>query len=136
MHPMDISPKQACEDLVALVKKVKTSLGLLAERHGLTHMQLFVLDVISHGSTTMGRLADNLHCDASNITGIIDRLVVMGLVDRHEKEDDRRIKELRLTAAGEHLFHRIKHELPEVLGCTKLDHDEQLALHRLAERLL
>lgn len=133
---MEISSKQACEDLVALVKHTKIGLVLLAERYGLTHMQFFVLDTIHQGSMTMGRIAENLHCDASNITGIIDRLVVMGLVDRHENQHDRRIKVLELTEAGRRLFADITEAMPEALGCTKMHQDEKAALHQLAKRFV
>lgn len=133
---MEISPRRACEDLVALTKHVKVTISILAEQYGLTHIQLFVLDAINHGGMTMGRVANNLHCDASNITGIIDRLVAMGLVDRHENEHDRRIKELRLTEAGQELFAKITNALPEALGCTKLHPEDRAVLRRLTDRLV
>jgi DNA-binding MarR family transcriptional regulator len=133
---VETSPRQTCEDLVALIKHVKISLGVLAERHGLTHMQLYVMDTINRGGMTMGRVAGNLHCDASNITGIIDRLVVLGLVTRQESEQDRRIKVLKLTEAGQKLFAKITDEMPEALGCTRLLASEQSALHHLVKRFV
>lgn len=121
---------------MALLKHTKTALAALAERHGLTHMQLHAMKTIHHGAATMGKVAGNLHCDASNVTGIIDRLVALGLVDRRESEEDRRAKVLHLTDKGQALLDRIAEELPEALGCDKLTTAERDALHELTRRLV
>jgi len=54
----------------------------------------------------MRELASRLCCDASNVTGIIDRLEARGLVERRMAPDDRRVKRLVLTEAG----HRLREE--------------------------
>jgi DNA-binding MarR family transcriptional regulator len=51
----------------------------------------------------MGELAQHMHCDNSNITGIVDRLEERGLVERRAAEGDRRVKIIALTKAGEAL---------------------------------
>ena len=51
----------------------------------------------------MGEVAQHLHCDNSNITGIVDRLTERGLVERRAAEGDRRIKLVALTEAGREL---------------------------------
>jgi DNA-binding MarR family transcriptional regulator len=48
----------------------------------------------------MSALAERLFCDASNVTGIVDRLEKRGLVERRSAERDRRVKALTLTPAG------------------------------------
>ncbi|MGI5164040.1 MarR family winged helix-turn-helix transcriptional regulator [Spirillospora sp. CA-253888] len=48
----------------------------------------------------MRRLADRLHCDASNVTGIVDGLERRGLVTRRPAPHDRRVKHLVLTEEG------------------------------------
>ena len=40
----------------------------------------------------MSALAHALHCDNSNVTGIVDRLEAAGLVERRAAEHDRRVK--------------------------------------------
>jgi DNA-binding MarR family transcriptional regulator len=54
----------------------------------------------------MRELAQRLCCDASNVTGIVDRLEARGLVERRMAPDDRRVKRLVLTPAG----HRLRDE--------------------------
>ena len=51
----------------------------------------------------MGELAQHMHCDSSNITGIVDRLEERGQVERQAAERDRRVKLVALTAEGEAL---------------------------------
>jgi len=48
----------------------------------------------------MGRLACALGCDASNVTGIVDRLEQRGLIERRSSDRDRRVKVLVVTAQG------------------------------------
>ena len=47
----------------------------------------------------MGELAQHMHCDNSNMTGIVDRLAERGLVERRPAEGDRRVKLVALTDA-------------------------------------
>jgi DNA-binding MarR family transcriptional regulator len=49
---------------------------------------------------TMSEIAGYLHCDPSNVTGIVDGLEEKGLAERRPSEGDRRVKLIELTAAG------------------------------------
>jgi DNA-binding MarR family transcriptional regulator len=51
----------------------------------------------------MSTLAEALVCDASNVTGIVDKLESRGLIARQGAEGDRRIKMLVVTEKGRHL---------------------------------
>ena len=55
----------------------------------------------------MGDLADHLFCDASNVTGIADRLEAKGYIERRAGEGDRRVKVLALTPNGIELRRRV-----------------------------
>ena len=67
-------------------------------------MQLHSLRLIEPGvETPMRALAQQLFCDPSNVTGIIDRLVARGLVERRESDTDRRVKIIRLTPEGQRI---------------------------------
>ena len=48
----------------------------------------------------MNVLADTLTCDASNVTGVVDKLEARGLISRQAAEGDRRIKMLVVTEKG------------------------------------
>ncbi len=49
---------------------------------------------------TMSEIAAVLHCDNSNVTGIVDGLEEKGLVTREPSAGDRRVKLIALTADG------------------------------------
>jgi DNA-binding MarR family transcriptional regulator len=105
---------------------------------GLSPAQCHVLHLIEPGQDVpMGRLAETLACDASNVTGLVDRLEARGLVRRRPSAGDRRVKVLDLTPAGARLRARLlarmtAHPLP----LSRLSPTEQRTLVRLLEILL
>ena len=48
----------------------------------------------------MSALAEALVCDASNVTGIVDKLESRGLIARQGADHDRRVKQLAVTEKG------------------------------------
>jgi MarR family 2-MHQ and catechol resistance regulon transcriptional repressor len=87
--------------MVQAAVRVKHDLGRLAETYDLTTMQVFTLcSLIPDEDMAMNRLSHLLACDASNVTGIVDRLVQRGLITRAECETDRRVKVISLTEKG------------------------------------
>jgi DNA-binding MarR family transcriptional regulator len=57
--------------------------------------------------TNFKTLAEAMGVTASNVTGIIDRLVVQGLVQREENPENRRMLTLRLTRKGDALLNEL-----------------------------
>lgn len=105
---------------------------------GLSPAQCHVLHLIEPGEEIpMGRLAATLSCDASNVTGLVDRLEARGLVRRRPSSGDRRVKVIDLTPAGSRARERLlarmtAHPLP----LSRLSPGEQRTLVRLLEILL
>lgn len=56
----------------------------------------------------MGRLADEMHHTSPTMTGIIDRLVDAGLVERHSDSSDRRLVLVDLTDRGRELLEEVR----------------------------
>jgi DNA-binding MarR family transcriptional regulator len=56
---------------------------------------------------TMSEIADFLHCDNSNVTGIVDGLEEKGLATRQPDGRDRRVKLIALTAEGRRVRGRL-----------------------------
>ncbi len=71
--------------------------------------QFDVLSELEHASEplTMSELSRELMVSNGNITGVIDRLVTMGLVQRERPEHDRRIQFIQLTEKGSSEFRRM-----------------------------
>jgi MarR family transcriptional regulator, organic hydroperoxide resistance regulator len=69
---------------------------------GISPQQAMALGQLEPGQPMpMSALAEALHCDNSNITGIVDRLEAAGLAERRPSECDRRVKAVVLTEKGE-----------------------------------
>jgi DNA-binding MarR family transcriptional regulator len=51
----------------------------------------------------MSTLAESLLCDASNVTGIVDKLESRGLIARQNADHDRRVKQIAVTERGRRL---------------------------------
>ncbi|MGF1470628.1 MAG: MarR family winged helix-turn-helix transcriptional regulator [Rubrobacteraceae bacterium] len=85
----------------------------------------------------MGRLAERLGNDASNITTIVDQLEELGLVERRTAERDRRIKTLVVTGKGKELRGRLVSRLKEAPSpITRLPREDQRVLHELLRRVV
>ncbi|HEU4738013.1 MAG TPA: MarR family transcriptional regulator [Solirubrobacterales bacterium] len=84
---------------------------------------------------TMSQLADLLHCDNSNVTGIVDNLEEKDLAIRYPSEVDRRIKVVELTVKGEVLMRRVRRELAKPPEWVKdLSVEDQAALRDILQR--
>ena len=83
---------------------LKRRLAALSHELQLAPMQLNALRLLEPGAEMpMSALAESLHCDASNVTGIVDRLESRGLIERRDAPNDRRVRLLAITAEGERL---------------------------------
>ena len=85
---------------------------------------------------SMRSAASRLHCDASNLTGIVDRLEKRGLVQRRAVPLDRRVKELVLTDSGRALQVRLDGIARDAPGLADLSKTEQRDLIRLLRRAM
>ena len=105
---------------------------------GLSPVQCHVLHLIEPGRPMpMSSLADALSCDASNVTGLVDRLESRGLVQRRQAAGDRRVKVLDLTATGTRLRAELLRRMTgQPLPLSRLTKHERRALVKILERLL
>lgn len=87
-----------------LVQAIYLDSAIIKRQYGVTGPQSAVLrKLIKNGSLSSADLSRNLFVTPSNITGIIDRLEIKGLVKRVRKKTDRRVVHITLTAAGKKL---------------------------------
>ncbi|MEU7029119.1 MarR family winged helix-turn-helix transcriptional regulator [Streptomyces sp. NPDC015232] len=107
-----------------------------AASENLTASQGKALTVLRRGPAAMRALAETLTCDASNMTGIIDRLEKRGLVRREADAADRRVKNVILTAEGERVSDAIRARMHLTRdGLERLDDEERRSLHTLLEQV-
>jgi len=87
----------------------------VAGEFGLSPPQLFALKTLDPGNPVpMSALAAALHCDNSNVTGLVDGLEAQGLVERRLGEHDRRVRMLVVTERGAAVRDRLAEAMQEV----------------------
>ena len=86
---------------------------------------------------SMRWLADSHQCDASNITGIVDRLERRGLVERHTDPADRRVTLITRTPPGDQIRDWITASATQMMsGIGRLDGHDLDTLTSLLARLV
>jgi DNA-binding MarR family transcriptional regulator len=113
------------EPLIARQRRAVAREGCL---RAISSTQLHVLFMLMcDGQSTMSHLAESLHVSLPNVTGLIDRMVEHGLVERGRDEDDRRVVTVLATEAGRSIVEEIdlvrRRQLAAVLA--QLNPDQQ-----------
>lgn len=108
----------------------------VASEFDLTPMALkLIYSLEPDAESSMSVLAEHLFCDASNVTGIVDRLEARGLIERRDSPRDRRVKLIALTDDGAIVRERIRqrmHEPPAQIAA--LSRADQRALRDILRR--
>src|SRR5258706_8567847 len=95
-----------------------------------------ILELDPDRSVSMSVLAECLHNDPSNITGLVDRLESKGLVERQAHPTDRRVKAIALTPSGRTVRARLRELIdPAPSTFDRLGGDELAQLRDLLIRL-
>lgn len=110
----------------------------IAQEFELTPIQMGAIRALDpQEPVPMSDLAGALHCDASNVTGLVDRLEARGLAERRGADRDRRVKMIALTDEGaqvrEALVTRMSEPPPALAGLSAAD---QRALRDVLRRAL
>jgi DNA-binding MarR family transcriptional regulator len=82
---------------------------------------------------TLGELSQRMMVSNGNVTGLVDRLVAQGLIDRRPSPTDRRAQLVSLTAEGRRFFRSLARANADWIGeiFAGLSHDETEELMRL-----
>ena len=85
------------------------------QQYGLTQPQFVTLAALVHHQkpVTMQRLAKVALQDAPTMTGIVNRLVKMGVAQRTRSETDRRVVLVQATPTGSELIAKIDREMQD-----------------------
>jgi DNA-binding MarR family transcriptional regulator len=125
------------ELLLGLLDLMKRSMIAASAPRDLSPPQMQALRALTvSGPIPMRELAGLLHCDASNVTGLTDRLESRGLVERRQDDQDRRVKTLALTDAGHGLMSILTAEITATSPVAVLDAEEQAHLRDLLRAIV
>lgn len=121
--------------VVELGEASKAAFAAVVGAHGLTATQARTLLSLAE-PRPMRELAEVMACDASNITGIADRLGRLGLVERIEGQD-RRVKLLTLTGDGQRVWRELNEAISSgAFPIDRLTRAERTELTRLIRKAL
>ncbi len=81
-------------------KYLRNKLRKKIEDYGITWQQFHAMYHIGNNGIPSNELAKELNCNASNMTGLIDRMVENGWVFREHSKEDRRVWYVKLTEEG------------------------------------
>ena len=127
--------KEIIGRLLDLNHRMRAHFEEVADSLGLSPPEARSLHVLGE-PRSMSDLAGAMHCDASYVTQLADRLEEADLVEREPDPDDRRVKRLVLTAKGEdtrqELVNRVHSSTPALAG---LDEQAQLEFLTLLRSL-
>jgi DNA-binding MarR family transcriptional regulator len=137
-----VKPRTTAQEAWGLMGKLfwemRPRMVRVAGEFGLTPPQLFALRTLDPDAPVpMRALAVALHCDSSNVTGLVDGLAAQGLVQRREAEHDRRVRMLVVTERGKEVRGRlieVMSEVPQALA--SLSEDDQRVLRDVLRRAL
>lgn len=124
--------------LIEFLLTAKQHIAVIGSDYELTPIQTITLLLIDERvPRPMKNLCQLFHCDASNITGIVDGLETKGLVSRQNDMNDRRIKVLKLELAGRKLQSTIIERLTSMDDTlfASLEQAERRELTRLISKL-
>jgi len=107
----------------------------VAAQQGLTFMQGKMLSLLRR-PMSMRELAELMGCDASNVTGIVDRLEARDLVRRETNQNDRRIKNVAVTEQGTETIRLIRAEMMSgMTALEQLDAAQRQSFHDLLAQI-
>lgn len=119
-----------------LTERLQHRYESVAVEHGLTRQQASLLGLLDE-PRPMSTLAHLLQRDASNITGLVDRLERQDLVRRERDGRDRRVTLISATPAGSELHRRFEAALYGTgLPFDALSAEERTTLLSLLGRLV
>ena len=130
--------EDAWELMGRLFWQMRPRMVRVAGEFGLSPPQLFALRALDPDNPVpMSALANALHCDNSNVTGLVDGLEAQGLVERRPAEHDRRVRMVVVTERGAEVRDRlaeVMREVPPELAALSVA--EQRALRDILRRAL
>lgn len=131
--------QECMQDLRRIVKAIENySLGV-EKRFDLTGPQLWAMwELGRSGPSALKDLAEKMKLDSSTVVGVVDRLVLKGLVVRNPDSQDRRRISLALTPKGEEIMVAAPHPAQGHLlsGLEGMDRKKVVTLHEALRSLV
>lgn len=104
--------------------------------YGLTYQQFLVLvELQVTGSQSPSHLAAALHLDGSSVSGLLNRMEKLGLIERIRDDRDRRAVRVAATDRSEQIFGRLGFLGSCISGAMSLTTEEQQVLIKVLHKV-
>ncbi|MEA3328855.1 MAG: MarR family transcriptional regulator [Candidatus Omnitrophota bacterium] len=113
---MDSFYKEMAELMPKLMRQfLKKGPSALA-RGNISMPHIFILGMLNEkGSCNMSEIAGELAITTSAVTGLVDRMLKLGLVERIRGEEDRRVVKVKATKKGKNTINKIISQRREMM---------------------
>ena len=118
-------------------RRLRREMQGLFDAYGLTGSQFGILRRIPPEGITLTQLAQTAMVDPGNTSGIVDRLVREGWVERTRSDEDRRVVRITLSEKGQRVLHDLepRHRAAVQEIMSGLSEEETALLGRLLEKI-
>lgn len=112
-------PEASSYELITLIKRLYIllwqNIDLALRPYGLARTQYSVLYQLgTKGELPTAELRQRLQVEGATLSGVLDTLAAKGLIERVEQANDKRRKDICLTAAGRQLLKDIPPPAPKI----------------------
>ena len=110
MQPTDVAtPELEAYQLLRQIHSIMETYNRYDLRSDeLTVPQFMILNYATPSGVPLSEISARMLCDNSNLTGIVDRLIAKGFVERRPDPHDRRVSLICLTDAGQDKLHHLR----------------------------
>lgn len=124
--------------LMLLMISMRRTLCHCSDALDLTSAQSILLLILEpKNGKSMNQLSDQMGCDASNMTGLVDRLESRNFIERTPDPKDKRVKLISLTKSGIKQRNELMSEVSQntSLDLDKLTNSEKIAFEKILNKL-
>jgi DNA-binding MarR family transcriptional regulator len=134
-----MGPGQILDTILDNIKKIVFPEEWLKLDQAMSKQELFALVLVDRrGEIIMSQVADYINVSMSTATGIVDRLVKNGYLERNRSDEDRRTVRIRLSGKGRALVGDIKSIGKRYIDLVfqALTDEERSCLLRIVEKVI
>lgn len=134
----DLVQGEIYRKIVLLMMRSKWHLARVMEEYEMTVAQGMLLLLLEPGKgSSMQKLSCMMGCDASNVTGLVERLDAQDMITQTIDPEDRRVKLIELNAKGIDRRNILLKQLQaaETADLQCLSSEEQTTLVRLIDKI-
>ena len=128
---------ELADEMRAIWRAVSRGVHVGSDSELFKRQQFWVLGALSTGPKRMSELAELARTSQASLTGVVDRLEALDLVERIRSSEDRRVVEVAITPTGAKEKQRVQAEISDRLRALldPLPAEESRELLRLFRKL-